>query len=232
MARRFISIPEWVEESMFIPLRRTDRVFQLDPRGAPTNRSLFVSHDPDYVCARGYLLAARLAVEHIRHNGVDSPFLVYPIVFLYRHHIELMLKRLILKADEPGVRYFTNEEQMSEAIREKLSKRHSLQWLWDQLRVTVEGRGTGREDVKAISSYIQQVNEIDPKSSGFRYTTALEETKIKLDKVQEHGGMLGTQNFAEAMERLAYCLENLDGYFADMIEAYHEMLAEACDPSY
>src|ERR1039458_2509073 len=106
MARRFIGIPEWVEESMFTPLRRTDRVFQLDPRGARTNRSLFVSHDPEYVCAHGYRLAARLAVEHIRHDGVDSPFLVYPIVFLYRHHIELMLKRLIRRADETGVRYY------------------------------------------------------------------------------------------------------------------------------
>jgi hypothetical protein len=56
MARRFISIPESVEESMFMPLRRTDQVFQLDPRGARTNRSLFVSHDPEYVCANGYRL--------------------------------------------------------------------------------------------------------------------------------------------------------------------------------
>jgi hypothetical protein len=55
--------------------------------------------------------------------------------------------------------------------------------------------------------------------------------ETKLDKVQEHGGMLGVQNFAEAMERLAYCLENLDGYFAKVIDGFHEMLADAYDPS-
>jgi hypothetical protein len=235
MTRRFITLPEWVEESMFTPVRRGDPVFKLDPRGARTNRSLFVSHDPEYVCAQGYRLSARLAVEHIRQDGIDSLYLVYPVVFLYRHHIELMLKRLIMKADQSGVRYGTNREELSEDIRRQILKRHSLQWLWDQFRPAVEALGSDvvpTEEIKAINSYIQQLNEIDPNSEDFRYTRAIEETKAKLDEVQEHGGALGIQNFASAMERLAYCLEGFDGYFDSMIDGYHEMLADSYDPSY
>ena len=164
MARRFKTIPQWVEQSMFTPMLTTDRVFKLDPQGAPTNRSLFVSQDPEYVCAHGYRLAARLAVEHIREDGIDAPFLVYPIVFLYRHHVELMLKRLILKANEPGVCYYTDVKEQTEEIRNKLLKRHSLQWLWDQFRPSVEGLGMKSVDVDAINSCIQQLNEIDPNS--------------------------------------------------------------------
>jgi hypothetical protein len=36
-----------VEESMFTPLQKGDSVFKLDARGARTNRSLFVSGDPE-----------------------------------------------------------------------------------------------------------------------------------------------------------------------------------------
>jgi hypothetical protein len=94
-------------------------------------------------------------------------------------------------------------EALSEDVRKRLSEKHSLQWLWDQLPVTVERSGTKLEDVEAISSYIQQVNEIDPESVGFRYATEIEDIRIKPDKVQEHGRTLGIQNFAEAMERRA-----------------------------
>ena len=66
----------------------------------------------------------------------------------------------------------------------------------------------------------------------FRYATTIEDTKVKLDRVQQHGGMVGIQNFAEAMERLAYCLESFDGSFDDMIDGYHQMLADNYDSSY
>jgi hypothetical protein len=149
--------------------------------------------------------------------------------------IELMLKRLILKADETGVRYGTDRKALSEKVRVQLSKRHSLQWLWDQFRPAVQALGSDTvppEEVKAINSYIQQLNEIDPNSEDFRYTTNIEETRAKLEKVQEHGEALGVKNFAEAMERLAYWLEGFDGYFGSMIDSYHEMLSDSYDPSY
>jgi Asp-tRNA(Asn)/Glu-tRNA(Gln) amidotransferase C subunit len=119
-------------------------------------------------------------------------------------------------------------EALSEDVRKRLSEKHSLQWLWDQLRVTVERSGTKLEDVEAISSYIQQVNEIDPESVGFRYATEIEDIRINRTRYRstEERWVYST---SRRQWSGAYCLENFDGYFADMIEGDHELLAEACD---
>ncbi len=45
----------------------------------------------------GYRRGARLLVEHVDEHARDQDFLVYPIMFLYRHHIELALKNIILQ---------------------------------------------------------------------------------------------------------------------------------------
>jgi hypothetical protein len=229
-------IPEWIEENMSKRPQKGDAVFQLDPKGAKTNGRLEIhGGDTAYICARGYLVAARLAVEHIHQHGGDQDFLVYPIVFLYRHHVELMLKKLILLADEGGIQHFTGREPLDEAVRQKLTITHSLQWLWDQLRPilkTLGKHGLPPADIQGIGSYIRQLNEIDPNSTQFRYTTAIEETKAKLGRVQQYGGMVGIQNFAEAMERLANYLEGIDSYFDYAIDCYHQALAESYDYSY
>src|SRR5882724_8747168 len=51
--------------------------------------------DPPY--SEGYRMAARQLTEGIEAKGErssDQDYLVYPIIFLYRHHLELVLKRL------------------------------------------------------------------------------------------------------------------------------------------
>src|SRR2546426_4210288 len=235
--RDFPAIPEWVEENFSKPPQESDLVFRLDPAGTQTNASLH-GRDPAYACAQGYRVAARLAVEHIRERGWDQNYLIFPIVYLYRHHVELMLKRLILKADDAGVRHRTGNERLSEAVHNKVEGEgnwtHSLQWLWDQLRPALLALGNKvvpQENIKGLNSYIRQLNEIDPKGLEFRYTTAIEETKDKLKKVQQYGHVLGIQNFAERMERLANYLEGLDCYFDELVDCYHQFLADSHNSS-
>lgn len=234
--RRFKHMPEWVEESMFQRPKKGDPVFHLDPRGARTNALLAADRgDPAWACARGYRIAAQLAVEHIREKGLDQDFLIYPILFLYRHHVELLLKKLILTADESGVRIITGAQELSEPARKQLARgrrAHNLQWLWQKLhpvRRALEKHGLPREDIRGISHYIQQLNEVDPDSTSSRYTNALAKTKARLQRVQQNGHGAGIQNFAEAMERLANYLEGLDSYLHEMIDGYHQMLADSQD---
>lgn len=52
----------------------------------------------------GYRCGARLLVEHVTEHARDQDFLVYPIIFLYRHHVELALKNIILQALPPDVK--------------------------------------------------------------------------------------------------------------------------------
>lgn len=183
--------------------------------------------DPADACALGYRLAAQILVEHTRRRNCEA-YLFYPIMFLYRHHVELMLKNLILAVDAPCVRKFIQADELSEANRESLTggkQAHSLQFLWDLLRPVVNKLRKGvmpSERISGINFYIRQLNELDPDSARFRYTKGIENTKNKLRQAQKHGASVDLQTFAGAMERLANFLDGLNGYVAALGEQYGE----------
>src|SRR5208282_6491263 len=55
--------------------------------------------DYDPPCADGYRMAARRLAEDVcadERRGSNGHYLVYPIVFLYRHYVELVLKQLLV----------------------------------------------------------------------------------------------------------------------------------------
>jgi len=179
--------------------------------------------DPADAYALGYRMAANILAEHVREQGREA-ILFYPVVFLYRHHVELILKNLIFAFSEPAVRRVTKSEELSEKERDYLKKTHSLQELWTRLRPMVQRLGgvVSAEEIKGINFYVQQLTEIDPKSESFRYATGLDETKDALGKAQKEGAAVDLQTFAEAMERLAGCLGGLDDYLGEIIRYHHE----------
>ncbi len=194
--------------------------------------------EPADACVHGYRLAARLVVDRIRERSSEQSFLFYPAVFLYRHTVELMLKRLILAFDDPSVRRVTGEEQRTDdyfAALRRGQKAHSLKWLWEQVRPAATALGESvisMERVEGINFYIQQINEIDPGSANFRYTTEIENTRVKLTDAQKPGVEADLIDFGEAMERLASYLDGIDSFVGAIIECDQEVRAEAYDPSY
>jgi hypothetical protein len=188
--------------------------------------------NPADACAFGYRRAAEVLVEYTQTHGNET-FLFYPIVFMYRHYVELMLKKLIVALDEPGIR---RSPELSEEQRKKLCqgrKAHSLQMLWDLVRERLKALGTGTpEDIEGVNFYIRQLDEIDPGAVSFRYTNAIEETKARLKKAQKAGLDVDIHTFAEAMDRLANYLEGVDNQLWASIEVYNEMVAECCDSAF
>jgi hypothetical protein len=185
--------------------------------------------NPADACALGYRMAAQALVEHACQpceRGKEA-FLLYPIVFLYRHYVELVLKNVIIAFDEPEMRNITGAAELD---RKKLTtgkNAHSLKLLWEQLRPLVQalGEAAGRPDtIEGISFYIEKLNEFDPYSLAGRY--ASEETTASLREAQKDDGTVDLPTFAEVMERLSNYLEGLDGYVAATIDSNREMLAE------
>ena len=178
---------------------------------------------PGDAYALGYRLAANVLAEHVRGQGREA-VLFYPAVFLYRHHVELILKNLIVAFSDPAVRRVTGSKEISEKDREYLSKSHSLQGLWDRLRPMVQALGglVSAETIKGLNYYVRLLNEIDPQSQSFRYASGLAKTKDTLGKAQKEGAAVGLQTFAEAMERLAGCLGGLDDYTGEIIRSHCE----------
>jgi hypothetical protein len=75
------------------PPRKGDKLFRGDLRDWNNNACL--RGGDEYAYSEGYRRGAQLLVQEVGETARDQDFLVYPIVFLYRHHIELALKRII-----------------------------------------------------------------------------------------------------------------------------------------
>lgn len=129
---------------------------------------LFVSRDDFYnafvefdweLYIRGYVQAANILVEYVGQSGLDSDILVFPIAFLFRQHLELRIKSLLMAA----------RELLKQAASPILS--HDIRQLWadcSPLLRRIFGDQYSRK-LDTVDQIINQFSKIDPKSEGFRY---------------------------------------------------------------
>lgn len=151
----------------------------------------------------GYMDAADILVKHYDHRSPSTNSLVYPIVFLCRHHLELVLKELI--RDSEGLRQepFTHWDS------------HDLTQMWPPIRDVVKlvWPGVPKDRLKAVGTCIREMNAHDPRSYAWRYP---------VDK--EGGANLGAlfrfdlPNFREVMHRLC----NFFDLVYEAVHRYHE----------
>jgi hypothetical protein len=205
------------------PPRKGDRLFRGDLPDGMNNACLNVRHDGDPIAyTEGYRRGARLLVEHVMEHQRNQDYLVYPIIFLYRHHIELALKNLILHTPYLIDRPLTESEKLHLG-------RHRLDLLWQDLKPMLsaigEAIGWGEldaADVEGIDNYIHQLTELDPDSFSFRYTRSKKGTP-SLPAELKH---INLRHFAEMMERLADFLDGLNTGLSVLKDGKAEMEAE------
>src|SRR6185437_9751000 len=168
--------------------------------------------------AEAYLRGTHRLVQHVIDAQRDQDFLVYPIVFLYRHHIELILKDILRR-----VPYLTSTKP-SEAETRHLNS-HSLHELWQDLKLRLpamaESAGWGSldlQDVEGIDSYISQLMRLDPDSCRFRYARSKKGGPSLPSKLK----LINLRHFAEMMERLVSYLDAIDS----AVDHLEEMEAE------
>ena len=201
------------------PPRKGDVLFRSDHRDT-ANASL----DPpssEFSYSNGYRTAARLLTRHVLEAGADKNTLVFPILNLYRHHIELILKRLTVSGS------FLVDKELSKIEMDRLVT-HRLDHLWTNFRPILEAvcRCVGwkqptQEDIEGIHSYIQQMTKVDPDGQSSRYSAS-----TKGDPSIPHLTGINIRAFAESMERLGDFLEGLDSGFSAMEGIKNEMRAE------
>ena len=159
----------------------------------------------------GYKLAGDKLVEYIVKKNVDQDFLVFPIVFLYRHHIELQLKIII------------REGNKLLGIEEDFESIHKLDKLWTKASSIIKKvwPKIGSNIFIAVSNYIFQFNNIDPKSFSFRYPEDKERNK-NLNGLEK----LNIRNFSEVINKLANFLEGCSYGISVYLETKREMESE------
>ncbi|RFS21842.1 hypothetical protein DVR12_14395 [Chitinophaga silvatica] len=109
--------------------------------------------------AYGYKLAAEaLALKVLQEDNYRDK-LIFPIIFLYRHYIELRLKEII----EYGSSLIDKPK--------KFPKTHALSHLWKDAKIIIIEiwPGSPEERFTEIERAIEAISEIDRQSDAFRY---------------------------------------------------------------
>jgi hypothetical protein len=205
------------------PLRKGDRLFRNDLPDLSNNARLTPNGDGQTAYTEGYRRGAKVLVEHVvASGGHEKNCLVYPIIFLYRHHLELALKRIIRRA--PGLlsRSLTKDE------KDHLGK-HRLDWLWQDLKPMFIGifGAVGWEepdqiDMEGVDDYIRQISELDRDGFSFRYAHSKEGDRL----LPEHLKHINIRHFAEMMDRLVGYIDEIDTATSVVKEWQDDMEAE------
>ncbi|MCQ4190728.1 hypothetical protein [Methylocystis suflitae] len=109
--------------------------------------------------ADGYREAADRLVDAVAADTVLQGTVVYPVIFLYRHFMELELKYVLVTYG----RHFDEEADW---------KSHSLTDLWAKVRPIIETAADGTDDGgtnDAVEACIREMSAADPMSFSFRY---------------------------------------------------------------
>jgi hypothetical protein len=123
------------------------------------NACLNHMHDGWFVYAEGYRRGAEVLIAQATAHTGDLDALVYPIVYLYRHYVELSLKILI--RDTGRLLGQPSEPPLNHNLRTLWSKAEQL------LRQAFPDQPT--RDFAAVGGTIEELAGVDPASEAFRY---------------------------------------------------------------
>jgi hypothetical protein len=150
-----------------------------------------------HLYADGYKRAADILVEQLEGKTQDDN-LILPIVFMYRHYVELKLKDMIMGYDKiHGIKMPT----------EKFGT-HKLEPLWSYLKAHLSSLPDvpmNAEVIPALDRLIRELVELDPGSFNFRYAH---------DKARENEMVLprslSMTHFKETMDKIKGGLDYLE----------------------
>jgi hypothetical protein len=233
---RHLSPPEWIREQWSKEPSESDLLFptleesknlpenERGPRGA--NAGLHIKDAADsYAYVSGYRRGAQVLAEFAVGRTYETNVLLYPILYLYRHTVELHLKRVIPVAaklvDSP-----LKPEEQTLLLGKKATHRLDELWAMFEPRLEIMRRNEqceiSDEEAKGIRSYIQQLSKTDEASVCFRYASS-KDGRPHLDNLKH----INIVRITQMLERLATRLEGFDEMIHQQHDAKYEWLWEA-----
>lgn len=136
-------------------------------------------------------------------SGRREPFyVIYPILFNYRHAVELAMKWIIS-------RYGRHTNLQVDEITH-----HNLWDLWKICRDIIIEIGGEDDAVSVVELIIKDLHDIDKTSMNFRYAL---NKKGTLNKLPE--GMIDLSNIREVMQGVSHFFDGADGQLNETISA-------------
>ena len=162
----------------------------------------------------GFREAARILAENC-HSTLNRNTLVYPIVFSYRHYLELRLKSILPKLNF----YITSNAAIDdEAIKKFVFDKHNLDALWGKIKY-LKGQLSSNDhrcffdpklEIDKVDRVIKEITAIDKESFAFRYAY----DKSGNPSIPEEIQNINVENFIEKMDEVAKILEAIDNMIA------------------
>lgn len=162
---------------------------------------------------QGYKDAADKLVETVVATETNRDIFLIPIVYLYRHYLELQLKTMLREARDAGVSALSGmtDKQLStepghnlDVLRE--SVRQFIEELWpDELR----------DDLSKVARIVQRFHEFDKTGQRFRYA---------FDKTGQHfiyAGDLTHMPRLIDLKHLKSVMDSVDIYLCASMERLH-----------
>lgn len=161
----------------------------------------------------GYRKAAVALFESVVASNESPDYLVFPLTFLWRHHVELGLKDIIAAgrqlAGEPWA-FPTNQ--------------HRLLTLWNEARPHIIKCGDpAAPELGNVEANIREFEMIDPSSTGFRYPLNQALTEGSLPNAPE---WVNLRVLHDAMEAVANFLSGVRSELGVRLDYTIEMEAE------
>ena len=190
MADPFDESPNWP--------RQGDKLFGMT---GDRNLQAYIAGGTEfYAHVEGYKRAGDTLIVQLRQEPrlLGTHYLVFPVVFLYRHFIELSIKDVVAHG------------AYLETRRSEFPPHHDLVGLWVEARKVFDRvGGCTPEDLDAVGSLIAELNAIDPGSFSFRYpvkkdwSPSLAQTEFNLEQFCQ-----GIAKLAEFFEAARAMLEH------------------------
>ena len=172
-----------------------------------TEALIDVSWDSFLTYAIGYKKAADSVVVAVEARETAADLAVYPVCFLYRHYIELMLKGLITLGNQ---------------LRDRTSdypKHHRIRDLWNTCRPLVESACPEGDpaDTQTVEKCILELASLDPSGEAFRYS-------------EDKGGNPSLNKATQfSLANMRDVMNRLSGFLGGSYDYMHELLQYQAD---
>jgi len=156
-----------------------------------------------FLMTSGYKKGADIMVVHTLQDDVDRDFLVCPIIFNYRHFLELSLKSMLATY---GRHVEVNANWNT----------HSLDVLWVEFATMLERFGTDDPDEvdPIVEEVIGQFAKIDPGSYSHRYPVDQRGQALPLALTDLH-----LPTLRDVMQAVANYFTGCDGYLDNLVSS-------------
>lgn len=135
-------------------------------------------------------------MQQVVEDRLSPDLAVFPLAFLWRHHIELALKDIIIDGRKLA------EESLGHPAG------HGLVNLWNKARPYIEACGDpNAPELANVEANIHEFEKVDPRADGFRYPRARDGVQPNLTGAPRevnlellHDAMLAVSNFLDAVQ--------------------------------